>query len=95
MKSKKDVKSEGKLTLIGKRVAISPQEPAKSASGLILTEKKEENIGTVVAVGEGVFVIKVGDLVAFSKFKLHNKVTYDKNEVLLVDYDDVLAVLTK
>ncbi len=74
----------------------------KTASGIILStnENKEENIGKVIAVGEGKFVdgqrvpmnVKVDDQVIFDKYST-STIKYQDEEYLLVSESKILAVI--
>ena len=74
----------------------------KTKSGIILSanESKEENIGTVVAVGDGKIVdgkkvaltVKVKDRVIFDKYAT-TEIKYNGEEYLLIPEDKILAVI--
>ncbi len=83
------------------RVAIK-REPKEEVSkgGIILPDdaKKESNFGEVVAVGPGGFnadgtrrpmCVKAGDIVFFSDYHI----TQTKSKVVIVDEEDILAVV--
>ena len=50
-----------------------------------------ENKGTVVAVGEGVTEIKIGDVVQYSEHCLPTSMMHDEEEHLLIHEGDVFA----
>ena len=74
----------------------------KTASGIILStsESKEENIGLVVAVGDGKVVdgkkipmtVKVNDRVIFDRYATTD-IKYKDEEYLLISEDKILAVI--
>ena len=74
----------------------------KTASGIILStsESKEENIGLVVAVGDGKVVdgkkipmtVKVNDRVIFDRYATTD-IKYEDEEYLLISEDKILAVI--
>ena len=73
-----------------------------TASGIILStnENKQENIGVVVAVGEGKVVdgkrepmtVKKNDRVIFDKYST-TEVKYQKEEYLLIAESKILAIV--
>lgn len=77
------------------------EKEARTQSGIILSEKKDDQqVGRVVAVGEGKYVngtfvkttVKVGDRVVFKKYGT-TEVELDKKEYLILSEDDILAVI--
>ena len=74
----------------------------KTKSGIILSanESKEENIGTVVAVGDGKIVdgkkvaltVRAKDRVIFDKYAT-TEIKYNGEEYLLIPEDKILAVI--
>lgn len=74
----------------------------KTASGIILStnENKEENIGKVIAVGNGKLVdgvrepveVKVNDKVIFDKYAT-TTIKYQNEEYLLISESKILAVI--
>ncbi len=74
----------------------------KTASGIILStnENKQENIGVVVAVGEGKLVdgkrepmtVKKNDRVIFDKYST-TEVKYQNEEYLLIAESKILAIV--
>ncbi|MBR2685352.1 MAG: co-chaperone GroES [Erysipelotrichaceae bacterium] len=77
------------------------EKEARTQSGIILSEKKDEQqVGRVVAVGEGKYVngtlvkttVKVGDRVVYKKYGT-TEVELDKKEYLILSEDDILAVV--
>jgi len=55
------------------------------------TMLKVENKGTVVAVGEGVTEIKIGDMVQYSDHCLPTTMLHDDEDHLLIHEGDVYA----
>jgi len=77
------------------------EKEARTQSGIILSEKKDDQqVGRVVAVGEGKYVngtlvkttVKPGDRVVFKKYGT-TEVELDKKEYLILSEDDILAVV--
>ena len=74
----------------------------KTASGIILStsENKEDNVGVVVAVGEGQLIegkrvapaVKAGDRVIFDKYAV-KEIKYGKEEYLLIAEGKILAIV--
>ena len=74
----------------------------KTASGIILStgEKDAENIGVVIAIGDGKEVdgkkvpvaVKVGEKVIFDKYST-TEIEYDKEKYLLISDSKILAVI--
>jgi chaperonin GroES len=81
------------------RVAIIREEKKKTSDGgIIIPNAEESNYGEVVAVGPGGFnqdgsrrqmSVKVGDIVFFTDYH----VTTTKSKVVIVDDEDVLAIV--
>lgn len=90
------------LQPVGDRVLIRPfTEEEVTASGIILpdsvdTEKKAE--GEIIAIGAGEEVTKlklsVGDSVVFGKYA-GDDVEFEKEDLKVLKYDEVLAVVKK
>jgi co-chaperonin GroES (HSP10) len=55
------------------------------------TMQKVENKGTVIAVGEGVTEIKIGDMVQYSEHCLPTTMLHDDEDHLLIHEGDVYA----
>ena len=69
----------------------------KTASGIVLSQKKEEeDFAHVVALSEDEEVkklgLKVGDKVMYKSYS-ETKVTYEGEEYFVLSYNDILAVL--
>lgn len=92
------------LKPLGDKVVVQVvEQDDKTASGLYLpdTAKKKPQEGKVIAVGTGRVLdngdrnklsVKVGDRVLFSKYG-GNEVTLDGEEFMILDEDQVYAVL--
>ncbi|WP_459130173.1 co-chaperone GroES [Guggenheimella bovis] len=78
---------------LGKRLVLKELEAQETtSSGLVLAGAKEEpQLAEVLAVGE-VEGVKVGDKVFYKKYA-GTKVHYEKADYLIIDLDDVIAVL--
>lgn len=93
-----------KLKPLGDKVVVQVLEQEdKTASGLYLpdTAKKKPQEGKVIAVGTGrvldngdrnKLTVKTGDRVLFSKYG-GNEVTLDGEEYMILDEDQIYAVL--
>ena len=108
-KTVKSTAKELPIRPLGSRVLIRPftkEELApKTSFGIILpdSDKKEKaEQGKVLAVGPGSFVdgkfipmsVKVGDVVAFSKYG-YDDITVDGEELYVIKEESILAVLKK
>jgi chaperonin GroES len=84
--------------LAGYVVVRRMEEPSKTASGIILTDsaKEKPQRGTVVAVGAGkeekVAQVAEGQTVLFKKYG-PTEVEVDGEELLLLEEDDILAII--
>jgi len=93
------------LKPLGDKVVVEPVEAEeKTASGIYLpdTAKKKPQEGKVIAVGEGRMLdngernklsVKPGDRVLFSKYG-GNEVTVDGKEYVILDEDQIYAILS-
>lgn len=93
-----------KLKPLGDKVVVQVLEQAdKTASGIYLpdTAKKKPQEGKVIAIGTGrvldngernTLSVKVGDRVLFSKYG-GNEVTLEGEEFMILDEDQVYAIL--
>ena len=91
---------------LGSRVLIEPKENEKeTASGILLIKKVEETqqIGTVVAVGEGHVLddgtrlpvyVNVGDTVMFAKYA-GTAINSDGHKYLMMEERDLIARINK
>lgn len=94
--------SELKITPIGKRILVKPEEvEEKTASGLYIpvsNEDKKATSGTIVKLGtaplEDKYNFKVGDRVLFRKYS-PEEVTIDNVKYLILEVKEVLAVISK
>lgn len=82
------------LRPIGKHFAVIPQDVTTQTDGGILlpdvaTDKPTR--GTVVAIGQKVDNVQVGDTVLYSRFA-GTEVTLDGTDYLLLTQGDILAV---
>ena len=93
------------LKPLGDKIVVQVRESEeKTASGIYLPDsaKKKPQEGTVVAVGDGrtldngeknTLTVKVGDKVLYSKYG-GNEVTLEGEDFLILDEDQVYAVLS-
>ena len=95
-----------KIKPLGGRVLVKPlEEEEATGSGLIIpqtADKEKPQQGEIVALGTGKmledgtiakFNVKVGDKVVFKKYS-PDEVEVDGVEYLVVDEDDILAVIS-
>jgi chaperonin GroES len=95
-----------KLKPLGDKVIVKRVEAeTKTKGGIVLpdTAKEKPKRGKVLAVGEGRRTdkgelvkpsVKVGDEVVFSSFA-GSEITVDRDELLIMGQDDILAILHK
>jgi len=77
-----------------KKVVVIELTTVKSSTGIqYITEKKQE-IGKIVAIGEGKKPVemKIGDIIAFRRYG-EDKLSIDGREYLFVTFADCLGVL--
>ncbi len=89
--------AEFKIKPLGARLIVKPiEEPEKTSAGLYLpdTAKEKSMEGEVVAVGklDDDYKVNVGDRIIYQKFA-GNKIVLDDEEYLILEQNDVLAVL--
>ncbi|MFQ5574434.1 MAG: co-chaperone GroES [Terriglobia bacterium] len=93
-----------KLRPLGDRVVVKPSEREdRTKSGIVLPEsaKEEPQEGKVVAVGSGKWAdtkrvpveVKSGDKIIYRKQYGSNKVEVGSEEYLILNEDEILAVL--
>jgi len=95
---------EIKIQPLGKRVLIQPDVlEEKTAGGLVLppsaNDDKKPETGTVVKLGKGKikgkeisFDVSVGDRIYFKKYS-PDEVEIDNEKYLLLDVEDILAII--
>ncbi len=93
------------LQPLGNRVVIKVLEPEeeKTAGGIVIPESAQDQPqqAEVIAVGPGKFEdgeqvepeVDEGDKVVFGKYS-GSEVEYDGQEYLILDADDILAIVT-
>lgn len=89
--------AEFKIKPLGARLIVKPiEEPEKTSAGLYLpdTAKEKSMEGEVVAVGklDDDYKVNVGDRIIYQKYA-GNKIVLDDEEYLILEQNDVLAVL--
>jgi len=89
--------AEFKIKPLGARLIVKPlEEEEKTSAGLYLpdTAKEKSMEGEVIAVGklDDDFKVNIGDRVIYQKFA-GNKVILNDVEYLILEQNDVLAVL--
>ncbi len=79
---------------LGKRVIIKEIKAEEvTKSGLVLAGKKEESqMAEVIAVSEEVKTLVIGDKVYYKKYS-GTKVEFEKEELIIIDEEDILAVI--
>ncbi len=100
---------KGKVIPLGNRALIRPftkdELETKNSFGIILPDsnkKEKAEQGKVLAVGLGSFIdgkwisttVKVGDVVAFSKYG-YDDITVDGEELYLIKEENILAIINK
>lgn len=84
------------LVPVGKRIVVRPavqEETTKSGIILAATSQKEKpERGTVVAVGETLDGVAVGDTVVFAKYG-YDEVNVGDDTYYVIKHDDVVAVI--
>lgn len=81
---------------IGSRVILKAIEVVrKSASGLILPNDNSQKMitGEILACGERVNEVKVGDFVLFNKYS-GTKIEFNDQTIILIEESDIIAKLT-
>lgn len=94
--------SDIKITPIGKRILVKPEEvEEKTSSGLYIpvsNEDKKATTGTIVKLGtsplENKYSFKVGDRVMFRKYS-PEEINIDNEKYLILEVKEVLAVISK
>lgn len=91
---------------LGKRVLVEPEEAEQvTAGGLVLppsaNDDKRPATGTVLKLGIGkddgkdiTFDVKVGDKIYFKKYS-PEEIELEGKKYLLLDVDDILAIINK
>ena len=93
-----------KIQPLGDRVVLRPLEAQEKTKGGIYvpdTAKEKPQEAEVVAVGKGKIVdgklqpleVKVGDKVLFGKYSGTEITTKDREELLIVKEEDILAII--
>ena len=96
--------AEIKIQPLGKRVLVKPDEIEETtAAGLVLppsaNEDQKPETGKIVKLGKGKvkgkeieFEVSVGDRVYFKKYS-PDEIDIDNEKYLLLDVDDILAII--
>ena len=80
---------------LGERLLIEREEEVKTtASGIIIpdTVTDKPSQGKVVAIGEEVKTVKVGDTAVFAKYG-HSELTVDGKVYLVLELENVLGIM--
>lgn len=79
---------------IGKRVVLKEIEASDTTtSGLVLAGQKEEHqMAEVIAVSDKVKYLEVGQTVYYKKYA-GTKVKYENQEYLIIETDNVIAIV--
>lgn len=98
--------AEIKIQPLGKRILVKPKEEEETIAGGLLVppssnDDKRPAMGEVLKLGKGKdedgkdlqFEVKKGNLIYFKKYS-PEEVEVDGEQYLIVDADDVLAVLS-
>lgn len=84
-----------KIIPIGNRVVLKPVEKKeKTNSGIYIpkSEKDDNNLGKVVAIGNEVTKVKEGDSVVFSQFA-GTEVSYSEGKFIITEEKDILGLV--
>jgi len=92
---------------LGRRVLVKPEEIEETTKGGLIvpdgaSEDNKSATGTVLKLGSGkdsdgkdhAFEVKVGSQIVFKKYS-PEEIEIDEEQYLLVDVDDILAVMGK
>ena len=80
---------------LGERLLVERvEEVSTTASGIIIPDsaKDKPSQGTVIAIGNDVEEIKVGDTIVFGKYS-GNEITLDNKEYIIMEESDALGIL--
>ncbi|MBT3280785.1 MAG: co-chaperone GroES [Campylobacteraceae bacterium] len=85
------------FTPLGDRVLLKVQEvETQTASGIYIPDnasKEKPTQAQVVAIGNDVKLVNVGDKVVYTKFARSASVTLDGNEYLVMETAEILGVM--
>lgn len=84
-----------KIKPLGKRLVLKTiKKEEKTSSGIILTDKEVEKpvFAQVVEISKDIDDIKIDDKVIYTKYK-GTTVKDEDDEYIVVDYEDVLAII--
>jgi len=87
--------SELKIKPLGTRVLVEPTKAeTKTASGLIIPDSAKEKPlqAKVLAIGNDVDQIKLGDTVIYGKF-IGTELNFDGKNYLMLEQSEILAVI--
>lgn len=95
-----------KIQPLGNRILVKPQEEEETiAGGLVIppsaSDEKRPAMGEVLKLGEGKdddgdkveFNVKKGDIIYFKKYS-PNEIEIEGEQYLIVDAEDVLAIIS-
>ena len=82
-----------KIVPIGRKVLLKNKAPEQFYSGtrIIKTEAQEEFVADIVAVGDLVENLNIGDTVKYSEHSMGMDMMHDGEKVLLVNVDMIFA----
>ena len=97
--------TKSRIHPLGGNILVEPiSEESKTQSGIVLpdtVDKEKPQKGKVVALGTGKmtedgkkipFNVKVGDIIIFKKYS-PDEIEIDKREYLIMNEDDILAII--
>ena len=87
--------SELKIKPLGTRVLVEQVDAeTKTASGLIIPDSAKEKPlhATVLAIGNDVEQLKVGDTIIYGKF-IGTELNFDGKDYLMLEQSEILAVM--
>ena len=82
-----------KIVPLGKKVLIKDAQPSQYYPGttIIKTEVEKEFIAEVIAVGEEVDTLKVGDTIKYHEHATGINIKHDGKDCILVNIDMIFA----
>ena len=84
-----------KVTPIGRKVLIKNRKPQEVFIGtnIINPNTKPDFIADVIAVGEGVLSVKVGDIIKYAEYAEGVEMRHDGESHQLIGVDTILAIV--
>ena len=82
-----------KIVPLGKKVLIKDSEPSQYYPGteILIPEIKKEYIAKVIAIGEDVDTVKIGDTVKYNENATVTELNHEGQHCLLLNIDMIFA----